>query len=82
MKILTQLNHPVVTDGDWKEPRGIISTVCDEPVKGFFRKVELGEAGVTVRRGGVAVGIPLAEIIKLAVQAEPKLLPPNPAKPA
>jgi hypothetical protein len=82
VKIIADLSKTKITAiaGDWQEPRGVVAQVCDEPVKGFLRKVQLGEAGVTIRQGKAVVGIPLAQLLKLAEAVEPALLPPT-AKP-
>lgn len=81
MKIASNLKADVA-EGDWKETHGILSTVLDEPSAGFFRQIQLGPAGVTVKSHVdgqmVAFGIPLQEIINIAVTAEPRLIPRPP----
>lgn len=65
MIIITNLKgSPAV--GEVKETRGTISALHLEPVKGFFVKVQLGEAGVTIRRGNDVVVVPTAELLALA----------------
>jgi hypothetical protein len=63
--------------GTWNETHGILSTVLDEPITGFFRQVQLGTAGLTVKNGGNSVGIPLALILELAQTLCPALTPPQ-----
>ena len=62
-------------EATWTEPYGITSGVHNEPAPGFIRIIELGSAGVTVRNGSNKVGIPMAEILRLAEQAIPALAP-------
>jgi hypothetical protein len=75
MILLTELNA-TAAEGQWTERRGVLQSVHDEPKPGFFRTVTLGPAGVLVKRGDALVGIPLADIIKLAAAADPRLNPP------
>jgi len=72
MKIITNLSG-TAADGDWNEPHGVVSAVCDEPEPGMIRQIRLGAGGLTMRRGGLEVGIPLAELVKLCVSVEPSL---------
>jgi hypothetical protein len=78
MKTLTQLSA-TVEDLPYHEPRGILQSVHVEPQPGFFLRVELGAAGVRVRRGNAAVLLPLASLVALAQEHEPELIPPAPA---
>lgn len=77
MKVLTDLTAQIA-DADWREARGIVSMVCDEPQPGFLRLVSLGAEGVIIRHGHTAVGVPLSELLRLAEQAEPAMQPPAP----
>ncbi len=77
MKQITHLIAEAV-DAPWHEPRGILTAICDEPVPGFLRTVSLGEAGLIIKHGDAQVGIPLADIIRAAAAADPRLLPPPP----
>lgn len=80
MKIITTLSG-TASEADWTEPRGILQTIHDEPQPGFFRRITLGGAGIVVRRGEHAIGIPLAVLLQLAEQIEPALAPVAPAEP-
>lgn len=53
-------------EAEWKEPRGILSQVYNEPKPGVIRKVSLGEGGLLFQRGNLRLGIPLAELLALA----------------
>jgi len=76
MTQLTKLTGTTV-DAPWNEPRGVINSLHLEPVKGFFLRAQLGAAGFTLRSTtGAAVGIPLAELVRLCQEADAKLLPP------
>jgi hypothetical protein len=75
MKILTDLTAATTTESPEK-PRNIARAMQDEPVAGFFRTISLGECGVVVHHGPVAVCIPPAELLRLAVTAEPLLAGP------
>lgn len=55
------------------------TTVLDEPFPGFFRQIQLADTGLYIRHNADAIFIPLAELIRLAAEIEPKLVPP--AKP-
>lgn len=74
MKIV-KLKLGEVTEGTVADPRGTITQLHDEPAKGFFRQVRLNGAGLVVARRGVEVLFPLAELLALAEQAEPALVP-------
>lgn len=77
MKILTNL-APVITDGEPTGPRGYIQAIHDAPVSGFFRKVTLGPAGLTIHLADKPkVFIPLAEILRAAELADDSLIPPR-----
>lgn len=76
MKQLTELSA-TASEAEWREPRGVIQTIHDEPVKGFFRRITLGAAGLVIRCKAGEVGIPLDALLKLAEQHEPKLRPPT-----
>jgi hypothetical protein len=72
MKTIVKLSG-TVTEADFREPRGILTTVHAEPVKGVHVRTMLGSAGVVVRRADISVAIPLGAILELAAQAEPSL---------
>jgi hypothetical protein len=82
MKTLTQLTATPV-DTDYREPHGVRSAVLHEPVDGWFVHIKLGGAGVTISHGKDIIAIPLAELVALAQQHAPELLPaatvPDPA---
>jgi len=78
MILLTNLTAEA-GEATWVEPRGILQSVHDEPVTGFFRNATLGAAGVVLKRGDRSVGIPLAELFKLAEAADPAFVPPSAA---
>ena len=75
MITLTNLTAEIDYASEFRESRGILHTVHDEPVPGFFRRASLGASGLVLRRGNDAVGIPMAELWTLAEQHEPALKP-------
>ena len=67
---------------DWTDPRGALPGILDNPVKGFFRHVQLCGAGLVISHGSLAIfRIPLDELFKLAEAHEPKLCAPKPSLP-
>lgn len=84
MKLLTNLSA-TVSDGDYREPRGAVTTLHVEPVPGVHLKAMLGAAGLLFIRGEQRLALPLPEILKLIAQQHPELLAvsgqPSPAKP-
>ena len=76
MKILTQLSATPI-EAQWTEPRGILQAVHDEPVPGFIRSASLGAGGVLIKKGDAVLGIPLAELFRLAEAHEPAMIPPS-----
>lgn len=76
MIILTHLKATPAA-GEIQEPRGILTTLYDEPVPGFIRHVKLGSAGLVIRTGLATVAIPLPELLRLAEEADPALAPPR-----
>jgi hypothetical protein len=60
----------------YHEARGILQTVHEEPVPGFFRRATIGPAGVVLSSGDAEVAIPLAELFRVAAVHEPRLNPP------
>ena len=77
MTLATQLTATPV-EGTVADPRGTITAIHDEPVKGFFRRASLNGAGVVLQRGETKVIVPLAELWTLAEALEPALRPPAP----
>jgi hypothetical protein len=80
MITLTNLTAEIDSTSEFCESRGILHTVHDEPVRGFFRRASLGASGLVLRRGDDAVAIPMAELWKLAEQHELRLRPDSTAK--
>lgn len=77
MKTLTQLKG-TLAETDYRESRGILQAVHNEPVKGFFRKATLGGSGLVLSVAGKpAIAIPLDEIFKLAETHAPELCAPK-----
>ena len=66
--------------GHWNEPRGILESLHHEVRPGVFIHVGLGTAGLTMRKGGDSVGIPLGELVRLAFP-EPRPASPTAASP-
>lgn len=82
MKIITQLSGES-TDGLWAERCGWRQVLHIESQPGHFRQAMMGSAGLVIQdTQGHAVAIPLAELVALAEQHEPKLLPPMVSGPA
>ncbi len=78
MKVITELKGMVNPTAVYTEERGTVQSVHCEPQPGFFLRVQLGSAGVTVRRPSLpdaVVAIPLAEILALAEKHDPRLAP-------
>lgn len=71
--LLTQL-QAAAAEGELREPRGVLTEVHVEPVKGAHVKVQLGSAGLFVRRGDALVAYPLADLVALAAEKCPLLL--------
>jgi hypothetical protein len=78
MNVITNLSG-TAAQAPWDEPRGIVSSVYNEPARGFIRQINLGAAGLQIKGGGKVIGIPLAEILRLAESIEPAMAPPVPA---
>lgn len=78
MKTLTNLSF-TVTDEHVTEPRGIISAVHEEPAPGIHRVIQLGSAGLFIKRGEHVVCIPRAALMQAACEADPALRPPHSA---
>lgn len=79
MNIITQLEGASVT-GEMREPRGILTTLHAEPRPGCHVKLQLGSAGLFVRRGDLVVVYPLAVILRHVEATLPPLV--NPAAPS
>lgn len=73
MILLTQLQATAAA-GELREPRGILTAVHAEPVRGVHVTVMLGGHGLFIRRGDAVVAIPLGELLALAAEKEPALL--------
>jgi hypothetical protein len=73
MIILSDFKAAAATPGEFREPRGFLTTIHAEPVKGVHVKILLGSAGLVVRRGNVAVALPLDGIIAAAAEHCPEL---------
>jgi hypothetical protein len=79
MNIITQLSATAVSQGEFREPRGILTTVHAEPVNGVHIKVQLGGAGLVLRRGDVALAFPLEVLIAAAIEKCPQLVNLSPS---
>lgn len=67
--------------GQLPASRGNIQSVHYEVGPGQFIHIALNAAGLVIRHGDTAVGLPLPELVKLAQEHEPAFLP-APAAPA
>ena len=76
MKIITQI-EPTATDGQLREPRGILQVVHVEPRPGCHLKVQLGSAGLFIRRGDLVVVYPLEVLLRAADSVLPDLSQPT-----
>lgn len=72
MKIIA-LDQTSASDGELREPRGILTTVHVEPVPGVHVKVMLGSAGVFIRRGDAVAAFPIETLLAHAAQHAPDL---------
>ncbi len=81
MKIIS-ITKSTAVEGNLPEARGTLTQVHDEPVKGFFRRARLTGNALILERGDKAVGLPLAEVWKLAELHEPAMVPPKLVIPA
>ncbi len=73
MKTLINLSG-TAAEAEWKERRGIVTTIHHEAKPGLFVHVGLGPAGLVIRRDkDHALGIPLDELVKLAATHLPDL---------
>ena len=83
IKQLTNIQATVVT-AEYAETVGVRQTINVAVERGVNLQITLGHAGVVISRGGQAVAIPIAELAKAAVAAEPALAnkPQPAAKPA
>lgn len=78
MKILTQLKAQLSPVDTYIETRGIVQSVHLEPEPGFFIRVQIGEAGLTIIRPGVEgaqFAIPHAELIALVTKHDERFSP-------
>ncbi len=76
MKIITTLNPASVTEGEVREPRGILQVLHVEPRPGCQIKLQLGSAGLFIRRGDLVVCVPTDALLSAAVSVLPELVSP------
>jgi hypothetical protein len=81
MKIISILKAQS-DEGIFPETRGTVTAVHDESIKGFFRKIRLTGNAVVISKGEATVVFPLTQLLRVAGEQEPQLLPPPPAAPA
>jgi hypothetical protein len=67
MRIITQLTGRGAEAGPWREPRGILASVHHEVAPGKFVHLTLGPGGLLMRRGQVEVGIPIDDLLSVAM---------------
>ena len=73
MQALTQLTGQCA-EVNYQEPRGAVTVLHCEPTPGLHLKVVLGAAGLVIRRGEIAVAIPLPEILAAVAAQYPEMI--------
>lgn len=80
MKTLTNLTAKAA-DSKFEHAPGHRHSIGEQPVIGYARAAQFGQAGVVFTNGNYSVAIPIEELWALAEKHEPGLKPPAPDAP-